>query len=374
MDFSRFAPNPLIDCHVHLRHAELAGDLTRIMNEVGLTAVNALAVPHAPIINQNAALVDFKARFPRSAFVSGALDHVELLTDLDRVPERLAHQIQRLKAIGFDGLKLIESKPTDRLELDFPLDGPFYAPMWEALEVAGLPVLWHVADPEEFWDFDACPDWAHAHGWFYDQAYPLKEALYAEVETVLTRHPGLRVVLAHFYCLSADLPRAAAFLDRHLGASFDLAPGIEMYLNFARDVEATRDFFLTYSDRILHGTDIGAGSSNSDHTIGIDRNDAHGRTWLIRRFLEGDDTFDSPAELGHGLGMDVRGLHGIALSGVALARIYAGNFHSIYGSQPASLDLSAAIEELDRQAAALHARAGAPTDSPARRVGRLLGV
>ena len=100
MDFSRFAPNPLIDCHVHLRHAELAGDLTRIMNEVGLTAVNALAVPHAPIINQNAALVDFKARFPRSAFVSGALDHVELLTDLDRVPERLAHQIQRLKAIG----------------------------------------------------------------------------------------------------------------------------------------------------------------------------------------------------------------------------------------------------------------------------------
>jgi len=372
MDFSQFAPLPVIDCHIHLRHAERAGDLERITEEVGLTAANLLAMPYAPIINQNASLIDYKAGHPNHAYISGALDHVQLLADRERAPQRLAGQIQRLKAIGFDGIKLVESKPTNRLEMNFPLDGPLYAPMWEALEAAGLPALWHVADPEEFWDFDACPDWAHEHGWFYGDAYPLKEALYAEVENVLTRHPNLRIILAHFYFLSADLPRAAGFLDRHPGAYFDLAPGIEMYQNFARNIDAAREFFLTYSDRILHGTDIGAGSSNSDPTLGIDHDDAHGRTWLIRHFLESAEPFSSPEELGHGLGMDVDGLRGIALPADALARIYAGNFHTLYGQQPATLNCDAALEELDRQAAFIDARAGAPIDSPARRVARRL--
>ena len=42
-----------------------------------------------------------------------------------------------------------------------------------------------------------------------------KEELYAEVDEVLRRHPNLRVIFAHFYFLSADLPRAARFFDAH---------------------------------------------------------------------------------------------------------------------------------------------------------------
>ena len=42
-----------------------------------------------------------------------------------------------------------------------------------------------------------------------------KEELYSEVEQVLRQHPGLKVILAHFYFLSADLPRARRFMDEH---------------------------------------------------------------------------------------------------------------------------------------------------------------
>ncbi len=162
-----------------------------------------------------------------------------------------------LKAQGFDGLKLIEGKPQVRKLLPLPLDGPEYAGLWAALESEQFPVVFHVADPDEFWDAERCPDWARSGGWDYsDGSYPSKEDLYTEVDHILARHPNLKITFAHFYFLSTDLARAARFLDAHPGVCFDLAPHIGMYHDFSRDPQAARDFFLRYSDRILYGTDM----------------------------------------------------------------------------------------------------------------------
>jgi predicted TIM-barrel fold metal-dependent hydrolase len=373
MDYSEFAPIPVVDGHIHLVHPDLVSDMRRVMDHVGLTAVNLVSVPMRRAINHNAALIDFKARYPGRAYISGALDYVQVRADLDQAPQTLADQVRRLQAVGFDGLKLLESKPTARQWTEFAVDGPTYAPMWAALEESRFPVVWHVADPEEFWDPEGCPDWARQHGWCYDEGdFTAKEQLYAEVEHVLTRYPKLRVIFAHFYFLSADLQRAAAFLDAHPGAHLDLAPGIEMFVNFSRDVEATRDFFIAYANRIVYGTDIGAGSAARDPAQGLDHLDAHGRTRLVRQFLESDRPFNSPDELGHGLGMDVKGLHGIALPDEELSQIYAGNFRNLFGGQPVALDRDAAIEELEWQASAIDALEGALVDSPARRVAQRL--
>jgi len=176
------------------------------------------------------------------------------IANLEQGLEGLAGQIDTLQAIGFDGLKLIEGKPMVRKLLGLPLDGPEYAGLWAALEERAMPVVLHLADPEEFWDADLCPDWARAQDWYYgDGTYPLKEDLYAEIDRVLQRHPRLKLILAHFYFLSADLRRAGAFLDAHPGVCFDLTPGVEMYLNFARGLDAARDFFIRYQDRLIYG-------------------------------------------------------------------------------------------------------------------------
>ena len=74
-------------------------------------------------------------------------------------------------------------------------------------------IVWHVADPEEFWDSDTCPIWAKKHNWDYaDGSFIEKEAIYAEVDSVLARYPKLQVMFAHFYFLSDDLPRAVSQL------------------------------------------------------------------------------------------------------------------------------------------------------------------
>ncbi len=376
MDFSHFAPIPVVDGHIHFPHPELMDDLVAVTERIGLARANLVAVPDLQAINQNPALVHFKVHHPERAYVCGALDYTQMWADPASASEVLAAQIATLKAIGFDGLKLVEGKPVVRRLLAMPFDGPEYAGMWAALEEQGFPVVFHVADPEEFWDAERCPDWARAQGWFYgDGTYPLKEDLYAEVGRVLERHPDLKVVFAHFYFLSADLARAGAFLDAHPHVCFDLTPGVEMYVNFARDLEAARDFFVEYQDRLVYGTDIGATAVQRDPAQGLDWDDSLGRAWIVRRFLETDGPFSAPEGIGHDLGMDSEGFRGIALPSDVLEKIYRVNFERLFGAAPAPLNRDAALVELERMAAALDARAGeGPVESPARRVARRLAT
>jgi predicted TIM-barrel fold metal-dependent hydrolase len=376
MDFSRFAAIPVVDAHIHFPHPELMGDLVAVMERIGLARANLVAVPDLQTINQNPALIHFKAHHPGRVYVCGALDYTQVWADPARAPDALAGQVATLKAIGFDGLKLVEGKPVVRKLLAMPFDGPQYAGMWAALEEHRFPVVFHVGDPEEFWDAERCPDWARAQGWFYgDPTYPLKEDLYTEVGRVLERHPDLRVIFAHFYFLSADLARAAELLDAYPHVCLDLTPGVEMYFNFARHLDAARDFFVRYQDRLVYGTDIGATAVQRDPSQGLDRADSLGRAWIVRSFLESDGPFSAPEGIGHDLGMDSQGFHGIALPPDALEKIYRANFERLFGPAPAPLDRDAALAELERMAALLDARAGGgPVQSPARWVARRLAA
>jgi len=375
MDFARFAAIPVVDGHIHFPHPGLIDDFVAVMEDIGLARANLVGTPDLQTVNQNPALIHFKAHHPQRVYVCGALDYTPVWADADHASQALAGQIATLAELGFDGLKLIEGKPMVRNMLGIPFDGPRYAGMWAALEERRFPVVFHVADPEEFWDAERCPDWARAQGWFYgDGTYPAKEDLYAEVDRVLERHPGLRIIFAHFYFLSADLERAGAFLDAHPGVCFDLTPGVEMYLNFTQNLDAARDFFVQYADRLVYGTDIGASAMQQAPDQGLDRAESLGRAWVVRRFLESDGPFAAPEGVGHwlGMGMDAEGFHGIALPPDALEEIYHANFERMFGPTPAALDDEAALAELERMAAVIDARAGEPVKSPARRVAREL--
>jgi predicted TIM-barrel fold metal-dependent hydrolase len=373
MDFSGFADIPVTDGHIHFPHYRLAGDLLSVLREGRIARANLVATPDLQSINQNPAVLYFKACHPDCTYICGALDYAQALAGTLPPAKALAAQVERLAEIGFDGLKMVEGKPVVRRMVPFPFDGPEMAGLWAALEERDMPLVFHVADPEEFWDPALCPDWARAQGWFYgDGSYPSKEGLYAEVERVLARHPRLKVAFAHFYFLSANLPRAAAFLDAHPNVCLDLTPGIEMYVNFSRDPDAARTFFLKYQDRLIYGTDIGAEAFFESDSPHLDMGDSLGRTWIVRRFLEGEGEFAAPPELGHGLGMDCGLLRGIALPKEVLEKVYHTNFARQFGAAPAPLDRQAALAELERMAATLDGWAGTAVESAARQVARLL--
>ncbi len=367
MDFDSLRRLDIVDAHIHLPFPSLGADLESTLNEMHIGTVNLVSTPDPKEISHNPAVIAYKAAHPQTTFISGGLDHFSVQAYPTDMPLAFVDQVNAMVTAGFDGLKLLESKPIARKLINIPLDGPIYAPMWAAVEELGIPVVWHVADPEEFWDRERCPQWVFDSGWFYgDGTYPLKEELNHEVENVLTRYPGLKVILAHFFFLSADLNRAAAFLDAHPNACFDLTPGSEMYFNFSANLDAAHEFFSRYQDRILFGTDIGASAVGKPGTS-LDHAETLGRTFVVRAFLERAGKIEIPDGVKHWRRPN-KELQGLNLPDAILSKIYQANFSHLYGNSPKALNLPKAVEMIASQASVLDTLAGKAVESTARQV------
>jgi len=345
----------MIDCHVHAYGVTNGPQkLEEIRRYVGAERMNVVCTFRPEWVNTNPAAFVTKALYPGKFFIFPALDHANYFSDGSLSPPPLSEQVDRLKAIGADGIKMLENKPTHRKLLDIPVDSLYFEDYFSRVEETGITILWHVADPEEFWDPMRTPKWAKERGWGYDKTFVDKEQLYAEVENVLIRHPKLKIVFAHFYFLSADLPRLALLFERFEGVHVDLAPGIEMLYNISKDVSAGKDFFTKYADRILFGTDISNEQTLDESGI---------RAGIVTRWLETDDEFRVPEEADFLLGAPEDGvIRGLALPRDVLQKIYADNFVRLVGESPCPLNPGLAAEECIRLAHEVSSMTGRRTD------------
>ncbi len=318
--------NPLrfIDCHVHLWTMDKADRMLDIRRELGFERMNLLSIVDPRRGDGNRTVLAAKARHPDAFYAFGGLDHAAASGRSRRAGIPLDEQARRLWQAGCDGIKIIETKPTSRRRLDQAVDGPYYRDFFAFVEAEQAPLLWHVADPEEFWDPRTTPWWAAKHDWGYGPNDVPKEQLYSEVGRVLDRHPRLKVIFAHMYFLSADLPRLERMMDRYPGVNVDLAPGVEFLFNLSMDVQRTRDFLTRRQDRIFFGTDI---------TDGLTVEEARIRTDLIRRFLQTDEEFSVPSDAEELLQSPGR-ICGLALPQEVLVKIYHGNFARLVGQSP----------------------------------------
>lgn len=339
MDISELVSLPIIDCHCHIRDRFDAIDsMLHDERAAGIDQINIVVTSFPGRPNLNPQGLYAKAKYPHDVFLFPGLDYSALAGNIDpRLTYPLADQVNRFAALGADGVKMLNGKPNYRKASGIALDSVIYEHYFARIEETGVPVLWHVNDPEEFWNPEEAPEWAKGPGWLYDDTFPSKESIYQECDRVLNRHPNLNIIFAHFYFLSDDLPRAAEFLDSHPNVNFDLAPGIEMLHNFTKGLEAAREFFLKYQDRICFGTDFSPGGRPS-------------RLWVVRNFLESDEEFHVPTDEVLFWPDHRNTIRGIALSQDALRKIYADNFRRIVSSKPRPLDRSRVIEELHRLA------------------------
>ncbi len=152
--------------------------------------------------------------------------------------------------MGFDGVKFLVGKPDIRKRLGLRLCDSRFDKVFEKLEKDGTPIVYHVADPMKYWKD------SKAYCFYGDGSFVTKDELYDEVEGFMSKFPKLRISFAHFYFLAAELERAADFLDRYENASFDLAPGREMFHELAVDIPSARAFFKKYKNRLIWGSDI----------------------------------------------------------------------------------------------------------------------
>lgn len=319
----------ILDGHVHVfggtRSVE---DMLRLQKEFGYIASNYLSCECVPGHGaQNALGIYLKAIAPEN-YIFGGLHH--------RFEYDYDEEAATLFEIGFDGMKLIDNKPTVRKRLGIPTNAPSYDGFYAFMEKCGRPIVAHVADPEECWDRALIPDWSFEAGYYYgDGSFIPKETLYTETLDVIVRYPALNLTLAHLFFMSAELERLDELMSENPKLCLDIVAGTEMYWNFAKSPDEWRGFFIKYQDRIIYGTD----NMNINDDISLENARITNR--LEQEFLTASGR----------IGAWDKFTVGIELPHEVCEKIFRKNFRRIVGETPNPLNREAAARYLKNRLA-----------------------
>lgn len=332
------------DSHIHYA-ATLGDTVLESILEQSETAVCALQCIHQQgICSTVPDTLCYKASRPRgTVYVQGSLErsaYVIYEHDGKGLGDSLVRQTRALLRAGCDGVKLLEGKPDIRRAYPVPdFDSPAWEPFWELAESHEIPLTMHVNDPEDFWDETKINPYARSAGWFYGPETINNEEQYRQMDQVLRRHPGLKFQLAHFYFFSAQLPRMAELMRTYPNVRIDLTPGIELYINLARDISGARDFFNEFSGRILYGTDIGGRATIALPPRPIDVQESMARVRVVTEFLERRGTYTLVPDGSYLFSIDPEPMEGLGLPEDMLQRIYYDNAIQFFGKSPRETDL-----------------------------------
>lgn len=356
-----------IDSHAHFAWPVLFDSLTETLRKTGADAVCLLALPGTSRLDPTPDILCYKLMHPDTVFAFGCLDVTVYETAPARCGLLFARRARRLLRMGCDGIKLLEGKPTLRRRFSVPdFDSPAWEPFWAFAEQKRIPLLWHVNDPEQFWNPDAVPAYARNSGWGYGPEDVNNEAQYRQVWNVLLRHPRLNLTLPHLFFLSAQLPRLSEWLDRFPLLRVDLTPGIELYENLSREPEETRAFFRRYGDRIQYGSDIGGRAVLKENVSLLDEAESLRRVEIIRCFLSGEGEREITADGRYLIGSLPFTLRGMDFNENLLHQIERENFLKFVGAiSPRKVRiplLKRHLRRLKRTLFAREKRTGVPAD------------
>jgi predicted TIM-barrel fold metal-dependent hydrolase len=380
--------SPRIDSHLHFGCHERLGELDRYAVRLGLERLCLLSLPDRRRINFNPELITAKAAFPRRCYILGSFDYSSRFhpapgagsaavvadrqaagadnaaggaecaaagagrdaagADLD-----LAGQVETLRELGFDGLKLWEGKPAFQREVGLGLADP---PLRSGLEAAarlGMPACVHVGDPPEFWKGTAGPAASGAGSW------PPWDTFIGQAESLADAHPRLTLIFPHLLFLAGDLERLARLLRRRENVWVDLSPGNYMYAELSRRPREAQAFFLEFQDRILFGSDSLFFPRREPVLEHAPLAENLKRFRRLSRFLADTGKLDNPFAPSRGQYPTVRGL---GLPAAVLRKIGRENTLRLFGGQPAALNRGAAAAYLEGFRRRLAGTGGRPED------------
>jgi len=141
------------------------------------------------------------------------------------------------------------------------VDDPRLKPIWEFLSERDIPVLAHIGEPRAAWRplDEESPHYTyysnHPQYHFYpDPEIPTWEEIMKHRDNWIEQNPELTIIGAHLGSMAYDVDEVAQRLDQH--SNFYVEPA-ERFGDLAiQDSRKVRDFFLTYQDRIMYGTDL----------------------------------------------------------------------------------------------------------------------
>lgn len=328
----------IIDTHLHIEawqndeydsfidcfegHRELSG--VRALN------ICALPTPQRSVCN-NMMCAFYKIAHPRT-YAHGSFDHIiwPITEDMPNGMD-LVTQYHELMEIGFDGIKLIEGKPTVLKKLGNNLNHSALDRVYTEMEKDGTHIVFHIKDPDFFWDITKVHPDHVKKGWFYgDGTYLSYEKLEEQAYALFEAHPSLKATLAHFFFYGEHPEKLEALFTKYPNLCVDLTPGCEMYHSFEARHDYYKEFFKRNSERVMLGTDGTFPWSTKSHVWCLD---------VLYRFIATEDSM---------MAFDDSILTGIGLDGEEKENILYKNFEKRVGSEPKPINKGALKRYIDK--------------------------
>ena len=340
----------ITDGHIHYAPGVSPGEIIKLLDETGTDAANIAVINYKGTVSNLEACLKLKQYAPRRFFLYGDLptSAYKKYGDSSALGTALAEDTARLLRLGCDGIKLLAGKPQLRKWLPVPdFDSSAWEPYWDYAEREQVPLLWHVNDPECFWDERLVPAWAKTQGWCYDESYINNENQYRQVLNVLKRHRKLKIIFAHFFFMSSQLPRLDGILDSFPNVMTDVTPGIELIENMSANIGEAKAFFKKHGKRITYGTDIGSRYVFNPAGKPFSTEENLRRPEIVRKFLTLDGEEIIGADGSFIVGRPDFVLRGLGLRGEAAEDVFGNNFFRHTGrTEPGKINAELAEEAL----------------------------
>ena len=336
----------VFEAHIHhllkvpLKSA--VGILKKEFEQTGTEGGCFLSVPHEAgpdgIVHtehlQNLKMLFFKRIFGEDHYAFAALMHPLDYTDKDAVKKDFLRQVEEYFSVGFDGIKMLEGYPSLLKARKIPLDDEIFDEFYAFMEKNGYPITIHFANPAENWDKEKASVHAIRAGRVYDETYPTKNEISAQVFRVLDKFPRLRLAAAHFGFFTGEKENAERFLGDYENTFFDITPGGEQFFQMLEDWDYWHDFIVRYRDRLFYGSDFYAFSDADEQKW---QTLFQRRPRFLRQFFETDTEHDYVGTP----------FHGVALEKPLRDRIYRENAkHFLYPRTP--VDEAYLLREAER--------------------------
>lgn len=249
----------IIDSHLHISKwgkGDFISCFDDYVEKNGISAINICAIPSKQSNVCNNIIAGFYKLARPNAYAHAGIELINIpidnmISDMDSVT-----QYHELMEIGFDGIKMLEGKPTQHKIIGKNLNHPELNKLYSEMEKDGTHLLMHVNDPDEFWDLERAPNWAIDNGWTYtDGTYSSYEEIKRQTLQILKDYPNLSLTLAHFFFSSKEPKELEELFSMYPNLCVDLTPGGEMYVEFEKNYDYYKEFFHKYSNRLIFGTD-----------------------------------------------------------------------------------------------------------------------
>ncbi|TRZ41854.1 amidohydrolase family protein [Robertkochia solimangrovi] len=262
-------PRSFIDAHVHLNTLSTEKMETALKNGVKFLSINTDIPFFESLESQEATIHKLQERYP---------DMIRYATSFDtrywNTQQWLPHALEQLKrgiSNGAVAVKIWKNIGMDAAIADSEgkfvmVDDARFDPLYQYLCDEGILLIGHQGEPRNCWlpleemtmNSDQEYFGSHPEYHMYKNAdYPSYECQMMARDRVLEKYPDLKYVGLHLFSMEWNLKEVAKRLEKFPNTMTDLAERIcHVQFQSMQDRESVREFFITYQDRIIYGSDV----------------------------------------------------------------------------------------------------------------------